>query len=84
MRKLDEIGIPTSCLNKAKDRELLFVLIGRDAAAPHTIREWALERIRRGLNKRTDQQIKEALAIADQMQHEQFQQKIDDFTRGQE
>jgi len=38
MLKIDEINDPTSCLSKAGLDERIFVLIGRDVAAPETIR----------------------------------------------
>lgn len=60
MRKRDEIADPTSCLNKARDNEWLFVLLGRDAAATITVRFWIEERIRLGLNFRTDAKIQDA------------------------
>ena len=40
MKKTDELADPTSCLNKARDDERLFVLLARDPAAPVTIRAW--------------------------------------------
>ncbi len=60
MRKRDEIAYPNSCLNKAKPDEWLFVILGRDAAGPNTIREWIRQRIALGLNKPDDGQIIEA------------------------
>jgi hypothetical protein len=61
MRKKDELSDPTSCLNKAHDNEWLFVLLGRDAAAPVAVRAWIEERIRLGKNKPDDEQIVEAM-----------------------
>jgi hypothetical protein len=49
---------------------MVFVLLGRDAAAPAAIRAWAAERIRLGKNAPTDEQIVEALRCADTMQAE--------------
>lgn len=60
MRKQDELAVPTSCLNKAIETELLFVLLGRDKAAPAAVRAWIEERIRLDKNQRTDPQIVEA------------------------
>lgn len=60
MIKTRELTEPTSCLNKARDDELLFVLLGRDKAAPVAIFAWIEERIRLGLNKPDDAQIMEA------------------------
>ena len=56
-----------SCWNKAADTEMVFVLLGRDPAAPHAIREWAKERIRLGKDTEKDPKIREAMSIADVM-----------------
>lgn len=64
MLKRDEVADPRSCLNKAAADEVLFVLLGRDRAAPATIRAWVAERVRLGLNQVGDQQLVEALATA--------------------
>jgi hypothetical protein len=64
MFKIDELKQPESCLNRALDGEMLFVLLARDVAAPATIRAWAKERIRLGKNTLTDAQIQEALLCA--------------------
>ncbi len=61
MRKAMELSDPDSCLNRAKDDEMLFVLMGRDVAAPAAVRNWIHERIRTGKNKPDDAQITEAL-----------------------
>lgn len=60
MRKHRELSNPNSCLNKALLLEPVFVLLGRDAAAPAAIQAWIDERIRLGLNKPTDMQIQGA------------------------
>jgi hypothetical protein len=60
MLKLEEKTNPKSCWNKAEDDEMMFILLGRDKAAPATIRAWIRERIRMGLNKPGDSQLKEA------------------------
>lgn len=60
MKKSEELAYPMSCLNRADDDELLFVLLGRDKAAPGAVRFWIEERIRLGKNTRTDAQIVEA------------------------
>lgn len=57
MRKRDGLTDPTSCMSRAKDDEMIFVLLGRDRAAPATVRAWIEERIRLGKNVRTDTQI---------------------------
>ena len=64
MRKLDEIALPSSCLNRARDDEYLFVLLGRDIASPGTIRDWVRRRIALGKNKPDDPQMLEALETA--------------------
>ncbi len=70
MRKYDELAEAESCLNKADDRELLFVLRGKDIASPATIRFWCEERIRLGKNTSEDLQIKLALIDAEAMEVE--------------
>ena len=70
MRKQFEQNDASSCLNRAKDNEMLFVLRGHDAAAPSTIRQWAQMRIVMGKNKLEDEQIQEALAVAMIMERE--------------
>ncbi len=60
MRKSDDLSDPNSCLNRAKDDELIFVLLGRDRAAPVAVRAWVEERIRSGKNQRTDTTILDA------------------------
>lgn len=60
MRKVQELADLDSCLNRAKDNELVFVLLARDRAAPIAVRSWIEERIRTGKNQRTDPQILEA------------------------
>jgi len=46
MVKRDELTNPASCMSRAKEDEMVFVLLGRDAAAPVAIRAWVEERIR--------------------------------------
>ena len=70
MRKQFELADPTSCLNKAKDNEMVFVLLGRDVCAAETIRDWCQRRILRGKNKLEDPQIQEALSAASIMERE--------------
>ncbi len=50
--------------------ELTFVLLGRDKAAPDTIRHWVANRLMHNKNKITDPQIIEALDCADLMGQE--------------
>ena len=68
MRKDRELIDPKSCLNRAHGDELLFVLLGRDPAAPHAIREWAKRRIELGKNAIGDAQIQEALQTAHEIE----------------
>jgi hypothetical protein len=60
MRKPEEMADPSSCLNKASDEEILFVLRSKDPAMVPAIRAWIAERIRLGKNQRTDAKIVEA------------------------
>lgn len=68
MIKSEELTNPKSCMSRAADDEMTFVLLGRDAAAPHAIHAWVAERIRLGKNKATDPQIIEALECAARME----------------
>ena len=68
MRKREELSDARSCLNRARDDEWLFVLLGRDPAAPAAVRAWAEERLRLGKNCATDGQIIEAMAWADRVE----------------
>ena len=71
MRKRDEIGPhPLSCMFKARDDEMTFVLLGRDVAAPAAIRAWIAERIRLGKNGPDDAQIQGAEMCARTMEAE--------------
>ena len=70
MLKTDEFSNPTSCLNKARPNERLFVLLSRDATAPDVIRYWVRKRIWMGKNKAEDPQIVEALECARLMEEE--------------
>jgi hypothetical protein len=70
MRKKDEITQPNTCLQTAHPEEMIFVLLGRDTAAPVAIRAWVAERIRLGKNVETDPQIVDALERARTMETE--------------
>lgn len=70
MRKREELSSAKSCTATAHPEEMVFVLLGRDPAAPVAIRAWATERVLLGKNKAEDPQIVEALACADTMQAE--------------
>ena len=64
MIKSQELSDQNSCMSRARDDEMTFVLLGRDVAAPAAIRAWGDERIRLKKNVDGDPQIKEALACA--------------------
>ena len=70
MRKQFEQNDKTSCLNRALNNEMLFVLRGHDICAPETILDWCARRILRGKNKLEDKQIQEALEAANIMERE--------------
>lgn len=61
MIKREELTNPNSCMSRAKDDELTFVLLERDIAAPVAIRKWIEERIRLGKNGPNDPQLMEAM-----------------------
>lgn len=67
MIKHEELSNPNSCMNRANNDEMTFVLLGRDSAAPVAIRAWVNERIRQGKNEHNDPQILDALRCADAM-----------------
>lgn len=71
MRKKQELSNPNSCLNKAKDEEMVFVMLGRDEAAPAAIRAWCRKRVKLGKNNPDDLQILEAEECAFKMEVEQ-------------
>lgn len=71
MIKRDELAMSNSCLNRAGFGEMLFILLGRDLAAPRAIRAWVQERIRLGKNEPGDEQLREALECADAIEREQ-------------
>lgn len=68
MIKREELSNPHSCMSRAKEDEMTFVLLGRDAAAPFAIRMWVDRRIALGKNNLGDPQIVEALACAAAME----------------
>lgn len=67
MTKIETISDPNSCLNKAKDDEPVFILLGRDMDAPMTIEKWCDFRVQSGKNKFEDEQIQDALNVSAQM-----------------
>ena len=68
MIKREELTNPNSCMSRARDDEMTFVLLGRDIAAPVAIRAWVAERIRLGKNQQNDPQIVEAITCASEME----------------
>ena len=64
MFKRDELTDSTSCMNRAADDEMVFVLLARDPAATVAIEAWIAERIRLGKNTAEDTQIKNASECA--------------------
>jgi hypothetical protein len=78
MIKLREIQDASSCFNKAKDDERIFVLLSRDPAAPIAIVAWVRARIEMGKNNPDDRQILEALECARKMELERPLPIVDD------
>lgn len=72
MRKSAEQFDINSCLNRAGDNEMLFVLRGHDVCAPYAIRAWVQMRVTMGKNKWTDPAIQEALDCALLMERERL------------
>lgn len=70
MRKEDELSRKHTCMQHAHPKEMVFVLLSRDEAAPVAIRAWVAERLRLGKNSESDEQIVEALACASTMEAE--------------
>lgn len=66
MRKIDEIEQPTSCLNKSRAEEPLFVLRAKDPLAPAVVRTWANNAETTGAHE--PEKIAEARALADAME----------------
>jgi len=73
MKKHEEIARLDSCLNSAHDNEPLFILRGKDPAAPAAIRAWTEERIALGINTRSDDKMVSAATVAQEM--EAYQQQ---------
>lgn len=68
MTRSKELSDPNSCFSKAKEDEPMFVLLARDVMAPDIVREWCRQRIKFLNQSPADEQIKEAMAIAQQME----------------
>lgn len=60
MEKLKEINFDDSCLSKAKDNEMLFVLRGQDMTSPQVVLEW----IKVNFNHLPEDKLKEAFNCA--------------------
>jgi hypothetical protein len=80
MRKCDEMMLPDSCLNKAAENELLFVLRDKDPCMAGTIRYWARMRMELGLNTSGDSKIKEAVTLAAEVERVQEERGRPDTT----
>ena len=65
MIKREELVNPGSCLNKAREDEMVYCIIGHDPALPAALRAWIAERIRLGKNKPDDQQIVDTQNVID-------------------
>lgn len=61
MIKREELSDPRSCMSKAREDEMTFVLLGRDPASISAIYAWVRARLRFGKNKEDDLQIQDAL-----------------------
>lgn len=62
--KTENLLSPSSCLNKARNDEPLFVLRANDPTAPQTVRLWAAMNAER----RNPDKINDALRVADSME----------------
>ena len=63
MIKSKALSDPNSCWNKAKDDEMVFVILEHDVTAPDTVRDWCARRVRIGKNKPGDPQINRSLGV---------------------
>ena len=75
MLKRHELTDPNSCMSRARDGEMVFVLLERDDSAPGAIRWWVGDRIRRGKNKPGDPQMVEAEECARRMEAQRAEQQ---------
>ena len=64
MIKYDELHFPTSCINKAKDNEPIFVLRAQDKLASSLVRMWAELAELHGCDK---DKVDEAYSLAEMM-----------------
>ncbi len=82
MRKRQELTDPTSCMSRAREDEMTFVLLGRDRAAPIAVRAWIKERIRSGKNNWDDPQMIEARQWIETVESEQAEALCREFEQG--
>ena len=77
MNKRQMLNDPQSCLNKAGDDEIIFVLREKDLTTAGAIRDWVKRRTTGvlPLNKMTDPKILEALSIAGEIEWNHSQGK---------
>jgi hypothetical protein len=75
VKKSDELADPNSCLNKAGEDEILFVVLDRDEAFPGTVRFWIKERIKLGLNRPGDAKLLGAEQTAAEVERLQEERK---------
>lgn len=81
MIKSEELNDPNSCLNRAEDDEMLFVLRAKDPAAPNVIRFWVQHRYQLGLNCPEDKKVAEALECAAEMSRYQRELLIEQLSK---
>lgn len=70
--KRTELSDPNSCLNKAQDDEMIFVLRAKDPCAGIAILAWINARIDQKLNTIDDEKIKSAYRAIDAMRVQRF------------
>jgi len=70
MLKKEELANETSCINKALPDEMVFVMLGRDQAAPIAIEAWISARIALGLNQPGDPELADAREAAEWMRRQ--------------
>lgn len=70
MKKMDEIATTNSCLNKAHNDEMIFVLRAKDPAAPIAIRAWIAERMRLGMDDFSGEKLNNAHQCAITMEEQ--------------
>ena len=73
MRKREVLSDPSSCLNRARDDEMIFVLLARDESSIDAVRAWIESRIKRGKNIREDAEIVSAEQWIEMVQTEKVE-----------